>query len=820
MGILMSSSIQQYFQKLKNKDLKLFLLIFILCFGLSFTINLIKYNSEFKNLKKSYTLKNFYSDYTTTIKNPLFSKNIFRKTKFIAYGKHLKIISGEYKITFYLLGEKNTRYKIYFDILKNKNGKIVWKKSINQNFKQNNFIFTSTFKIYDNSIIEPRVRILNEKTHGFQVLSVKVIPLKKILPIKNLLFSSFTISFVFSLIAFSIFLLFSNSFSISTIFAFLSLYLITYYNILFSNWISEDAFITLRHVKNFLSGYGPVFNPGERVEGFTHALWFYILTGFKLTGLSYKGSAILPGLIFSAIFIYIALFKIKFRKKELSLSFGVPILLGTNAFIDFGTSGLETSLSYLLLGAYAYMISEKIYIRRPIVFGIVNGLLYLNRPDFGIFLIVSILFVHIREKNQESIKSVIKLISGFVISAGPYQIFRMGYYGALFPNPFYAKSGSSSYWSHGLLYLKDFLEGSLFGILLIIVSIFLYVSYKKNDSFYERFMISFSGFIHGFFVVRGGGDFMHGRFLLPSMILLALSINNINVVSKVKKFHHKLASIIAFYSLFLLALLKIPVQKKGITYNKGGISNERYFFYKNTKSSLKDIFTDNYIIMWKTIGKNYSNLSKKTHMHIKIAYKNVGFLGFYADKNVYIIDKLGLTDPVVARIKIKVRKRPGHEKYAPFGYLFHKRLTFGTTPFPLWNKIAKTKFGILWDLSPRTLKKFSFFLNKNFKENIDKSIKNFILKCDDNCITKNSDFLYFLKTFWLPYCNRELKRVFNTVYKKSLVEKNSTINNWLIKNKKNIKKINSTISGKITLKKFMKNIIFSIKHFGISVSEP
>src|SRR5437867_1649073 len=36
---------------------------------------------------------------------------------------------------------------------------------------------------------------------------------------------------------------------------------------------SEDAYITYRFARNLALGLGPVFNPGERVMGFTTPLW-------------------------------------------------------------------------------------------------------------------------------------------------------------------------------------------------------------------------------------------------------------------------------------------------------------------------------------------------------------------------------------------------------------------------------------------------------------------------------------------------------------------------------------------------------------------
>ena len=34
----------------------------------------------------------------------------------------------------------------------------------------------------------------------------------------------------------------------------------------------DDAYISLRYAENWANGYGPVFNPGERVEGYTNFL--------------------------------------------------------------------------------------------------------------------------------------------------------------------------------------------------------------------------------------------------------------------------------------------------------------------------------------------------------------------------------------------------------------------------------------------------------------------------------------------------------------------------------------------------------------------
>jgi hypothetical protein len=50
-------------------------------------------------------------------------------------------------------------------------------------------------------------------------------------------------------------------------------------------WICDDAFITLRYVRNAGEGLGLVYNHGERVEGYTHFLWAVLLWCFSRLGI-------------------------------------------------------------------------------------------------------------------------------------------------------------------------------------------------------------------------------------------------------------------------------------------------------------------------------------------------------------------------------------------------------------------------------------------------------------------------------------------------------------------------------------------------------
>jgi hypothetical protein len=335
--------------------------------------------------------------------------------------------------------------------------------------------------------------------------------------------------------------------------------------------------------------------------------------------------------------------------------------------------------------------------------------------------------------------------------------------------------------------------------------------FKRNQgNLKNRLIVLFSGLLHGFFIIRGGGDFMHGRFLLPAFLLITLSQTGAFDKFFNKKTALKMACIAVCLIFFFSSLSVTPIQKRGQPIHLN-ITEERYFYYKNKIIPLKHLFTDTMILMWKTIGINYRDLARKAELNIRIAYKNVGFTGFYAGPRVYVLDELGLTEPVVARIALTMRKRPGHEKNAPFGYLILKRLTFRDTPFPLWNDAAETKYGVLWDLSPKSLRKFNFLLNKDFKQQLDIRIADYLHGLGEEVLPEDADFLFFLQQFWFPHAPKENQELFQFKYKQDIIDRYSEGFQWIQKNGEKIDSHLSHLQGSLDVKKFLRNIGHALK---------
>ena len=147
-------------------------------------------------------------------------------------------------------------------------------------------------------------------------------------------------------------------------------------------WLADDASFTIRSVLNWVNGYGPVFNVGERVQAYTHPLWFLVLT--LLTSIT-------NNVFFSIFFISISLslLNVWILIRHISLYFAgcllaVVALLFSKAFIDYSTSGLENPLSHLFIllsSYYAFTFSKNPSNKYLFLFTFAITLLYLTRQD-------------------------------------------------------------------------------------------------------------------------------------------------------------------------------------------------------------------------------------------------------------------------------------------------------------------------------------------------------------------------------------------------------------------------------------------------------
>ncbi len=202
-------------------------------------------------------------------------------------------------------------------------------------------------------------------------------------------------------------------------------------------WMSDDALITLRTSLNWAHGYGPVFNPDERVAGYTHPLWMALLT---LMG-AVSGSWIVGTLITSVILAGIALGILVFRSRNLwQLVTTASFVLLSNTLVNWGTSGLEGPLAIALLSGLFVLQSRDGEVRHPLLSGFVLSLLLLCRMDYLLLLAPWLLWA----TKQTWIHPVrtIRLWTGLTLPLAAWALISWQYYGFILPSTFEAKPAS------------------------------------------------------------------------------------------------------------------------------------------------------------------------------------------------------------------------------------------------------------------------------------------------------------------------------------------------------------------------------------------
>jgi arabinofuranosyltransferase len=299
-------------------------------------------------------------------------------------------------------------------------------------------------------------------------------------------------------------------------------------------WMSDDGLIVLRTVRQILDGNGPVFNVGERVESNTSTLWTYLLVAFGwIPGLRLEWLAVVLGLLCAVGGLLLALDGTRRLVDSTRSTFVAPagalVLIALPPFRDFATSGLETGLITLWLGTAWWLLVR--HARHtpacPVpVTALVLGLGVLVRPDLALFSAVAGVGLLVLEWRGWA-RALLWVAAAAALPVA-YQIFRMGYYGLLTPNTALVKEASNALWGRGWSYLTDFTNPYYLWIPLALSALLGAASLWRTRIDRAIAVVVavplLSALALTLYVVRVGGDFMHGRMLLPALFSLVLPV--------------------------------------------------------------------------------------------------------------------------------------------------------------------------------------------------------------------------------------------------------------------------------------------------------
>jgi hypothetical protein len=284
--------------------------------------------------------------------------------------------------------------------------------------------------------------------------------------------------------------------------------------------LTDDAYIYFRYAENWASGFGPVFNVGERVEGYGGILWLALLTALRLLGRRPEATAPAIGVLCGAVTLVLT-FAIGRRaapERHWAWSLIAPFLLAANrTFVAWSTGGLETALFTLLTtAAFARLFAEKGEAARPWS-ALLFALAALTRPEGMLFLAVG---AAVRAATSRR-----RFAQWLVLALGPvaaHEAFRLAYYHAPLPNTFYAKVPGTR-WDLGAAYLAAFLlEYAGFWLLPLAVLSWGAPAWRAERT--RGGLLWAGAALYLLYVAAIGGDHFEFRFmhvLLPAICLAA-----------------------------------------------------------------------------------------------------------------------------------------------------------------------------------------------------------------------------------------------------------------------------------------------------------
>ncbi len=383
------------------------------------------------------------------------------------------------------------------------------------------------------------------------------------------------------------------------------------------NFTQDDAYISYRYVANYLNGDGLVYNIGEQIEGFTNFGWVIFLIFFGTLGADFLVVSKISGFLFGCgiIFLTFQIAKEVFGRDRLWFAVAALSLAAVNQSLAYWSpAGLETAAF-----AFFVMLAIYLYIKRSywLIFAFV--IVVWLRPDGALVVGLLILIELINSKKFPKFTFNAAIIA--LILSLPFVVFKISYYGSIFPNPFYAKTGFNiEQLTNGLEYTFRFLRHYGFFGFGLVMPIFFFKKMPSSARTVYLFVLLYTAYI----TLVGGDVLKVHRFFLPiigsSAVLIIMSV--MFLIQKVKK------------STLNSLLLLITLVLVGFSYFLPK-TFVKYYNYREIKFLEKMEFTA-------------TGLLNSDSTNFSVALPTIGIFG-YILLGHEIIDMVGLTDSTIAR---------------------------------------------------------------------------------------------------------------------------------------------------------------------------
>jgi len=312
---------------------------------------------------------------------------------------------------------------------------------------------------------------------------------------------------------------------------------------------SDDAFITFRYGRHLASGAGLVWNVGEPpVEGYTSPLWVLLAASSERLGVFPLLTAKLVSVGAVLLSIGAVMMFLRNAIAPWTVRFSGALLIATSVdVVFFSMSGMENVTFMAGTVVLVSWLSREISGSHAVTTAVIAGVLCWLRPEGHLAALVSAWRYRAGGKKLFAYAAV---VLGVV---APLHVFRLWYFGYIFPNTYYAKhAGGSPVWTlfSGLLYLSGQAAPQVVAAGPAIANCFL-LERRPEAKITGAVIVGFFAYV----LLVGGDDvsaFPGGRLLLPVTPLLFL--HGSHFFSRVFEDARAAAGMVALFTVTMCAL--------------------------------------------------------------------------------------------------------------------------------------------------------------------------------------------------------------------------------------------------------------------------
>lgn len=421
----------------------------------------------------------------------------------------------------------------------------------------------------------------------------------------------------------------------------------------------DDAYISFRYARNLANGDGLVFNPGERVEGYTNFLWTVLLAPFIGIGLPAGPISIALGLGFAVGTLWLA---VRFLHAVGASStspyglFAAALLTVDGSFVLWSVSGMETAMfAFLVLAGSLVYLRELRHEPRFPWSGLLFAAAAMTRPEgllwFGLTVAHAGLYRLVQERRLPTRTDILR-IGSFGLVYGGYFLWRYSYYGYLLPNTFYAKvtlEETQAQYQRGVEHVRAFAG---YHVAWITVPLALATLVRRRARWWASYLVLVVAVYVGY-IAYVGGDWSVGRFFVPVLapFYLLVAAGTATIAERLqrglaKRFDKSLDGWRVVSSIALIGLLALVFW--------GASIRGEYQHFIQPFDAARATRARTQMGKW---------LRENVERGTLIAVDAAGQVPYHS--GLPAVDFFGITDPRIAHLRVENMGEgvPGHEKF-------------------------------------------------------------------------------------------------------------------------------------------------------------